>query len=61
MNKHTPTTIQHPIKDLFREYQESYIKAGEHNDGKDYWENFSSVSEMIEDFKWFALFKEGKK
>jgi len=59
MNKYTTTTIKHQLKDLFRETVEAYIKAGEHQDGKGYWENFSSVTEIAEDFIQFASFRDG--
>lgn len=59
MNKYTTTTIKHQLKDLFRETVDAYIKAGEDQDGKSYWGNFSSVTEIAEDFIHFASFRDG--
>jgi alpha-amylase/alpha-mannosidase (GH57 family) len=59
ISKHTTKTIKHPLKDLFLETLEAYIKAGEHQDGKGYWENFSSVTEIAEEFIQYAAFKDG--
>lgn len=57
--KHTLKTIKHPLKDLLLQTLESYVKEGEHQDGKNFWENYSSVTEIVEDFQLYCAYKDG--
>jgi hypothetical protein len=60
MNKrHTLKMIKHPLKDLLLEMLEGYIKEGERQDGKGFWEHYSSVSEFAEDFSRHCVYKDG--
>lgn len=51
--------IKHPLKDLLLEMLEGYIKEGERQDGKGFWEHYSSVSEFAEDFSRHCVYKDG--
>lgn len=55
-SKHEFDTLSHPLKDnilkLFPldEKFKKWIKAGEHQDGEAFWDNFENEQEALEDF-----------
>lgn len=68
-NRHHMHSIEHPLKTNFLEQVYAYVDhvdidalileyvlEGEHQDGRGYWNNFTNVLEVIEDFKRFVEF-----
>jgi len=47
---HDYDTLSHPIKDQMIEEFKKWIKAGEHQDGEAFWDNFENEQEAVEDF-----------
>ena len=48
----------HVEDELIEKYLENYIEGAERMEGKYFWDNFSNVKEVIEDFKRFVEFGE---
>lgn len=48
--EHNFDTLSHPIKDQMIEEFKNWIKAGEHQDGEAFWDNFENEQEAVEDF-----------
>lgn len=46
---HGIDTLKHPLKDKFIDMMTEYIKEGEHQDGESFWDNFSSVKDILDD------------
>ena len=69
---HDMHTLEHPLKTSFIDAAQSvctnsepvedliakYIVEGEHQDGVGFWDNFDSVLDAVQDFKYFVSFAE---
>jgi len=49
-SSHDYDTLSHPLKDQMIEEFKNWIKAGEHQDGEAFWDNFENEQEAVEDF-----------
>ena len=44
------------LKDALQNLVSEYIREAEHQDGESYWNNFSSLQELLDDVKRYAAY-----
>lgn len=47
---HTLSTISNPLKQSLLDSLEKYLKAGEHQDGEDFYSHYETAGDLAEDF-----------
>jgi hypothetical protein len=47
---HTLSTISNPLKQSLLDSLEKYLKAGEHQDGEDFYGHYETAGDLAEDF-----------